>query len=129
MTVRAFAGERIYYYNCHRNGGNDFAWYSNNLPGGITSEIITSDSNPFLDHLWLSISVQFSSKMKMRNVPILPQHYAKTSQVPETMALAFAAFILFMKTKQTGENKYEGHANGKSYIVQDDNVALFAEAK
>jgi len=25
-------GERIYYYNCHREGGNDYTWYSNNLP-------------------------------------------------------------------------------------------------
>jgi len=28
-------GERIYYYNCHRSGGNDFAWYANNLPAGV----------------------------------------------------------------------------------------------
>jgi len=24
-------GRRIYYYNCHRAGGKDFAWYANNL--------------------------------------------------------------------------------------------------
>ncbi len=24
-------GERIYYYNCHRSGGKDFTWYSDNL--------------------------------------------------------------------------------------------------
>ena len=28
-------GERIYYYNCRREGGNDFAWYKNNLPEGV----------------------------------------------------------------------------------------------
>lgn len=28
-------GERIYYYNCHREGGNDFSWYQNHLPGGV----------------------------------------------------------------------------------------------
>jgi pectinesterase len=28
-------GHRVYYYNCHREGGNDFAWYKNNLPAGI----------------------------------------------------------------------------------------------
>ena len=93
----------------------------------FASSVIDRFSNPFLDHQWLSISVQFSSKMKSRNIPILLRHYGKTSQVPERMALGFATFILFMKTKKTGENKYEGHANGKSYIVQDDNVAWFAE--
>ncbi len=90
-------------------------------------KVIDRFRNPFLDHQWLSISVQFSSKMKMRNVPILLKHYEKSKQVPENMALGFACFLLFMKTKKTGDNKYEGHANGKNYTVQDDNVAWFAE--
>ncbi len=34
-------GKRIYYYNCHREGGNDFSWYSNNLPAGIKASDIT----------------------------------------------------------------------------------------
>jgi pectinesterase len=29
-------GHRVYYYNCHREGGNDFKWYTNNLPAGLT---------------------------------------------------------------------------------------------
>jgi pectinesterase len=28
-------GHRVYYYNCHREGGNDFKWYRNNLPEGV----------------------------------------------------------------------------------------------
>ena len=35
-------GERIYYYNCHRDGGNDFTWYSNNLPETIKPVDITT---------------------------------------------------------------------------------------
>lgn len=34
-------GERIYYYNCHRDGGNDYTWYSNNLPATIKPADIT----------------------------------------------------------------------------------------
>lgn len=34
-------GERIYYYNCQREGGNDFIWYSNNLPDGVMATDIT----------------------------------------------------------------------------------------
>jgi pectinesterase len=33
-------GHRVYYYNCHREGGNDFAWYTNNLPGNIKADDI-----------------------------------------------------------------------------------------
>ena len=34
-------GRRVYYYNCHREGGNDFSWYSNNLPAGLKETDIT----------------------------------------------------------------------------------------
>jgi pectinesterase len=33
-------GHRVYYYNCHREGGNDFAWYGNNLPAGLKANEI-----------------------------------------------------------------------------------------
>jgi pectinesterase len=34
-------GERIYYYNCHRSKGTDFAWHGDNLPAGIAAADIT----------------------------------------------------------------------------------------
>ncbi len=34
-------GHRVYYYDCKREGGNDFTWYKNNLPAGIAATAIT----------------------------------------------------------------------------------------
>lgn len=34
-------GHRTYYYNCHREGGNDYTWYKNNLPAGVNITDIT----------------------------------------------------------------------------------------
>ncbi len=34
-------GHRVFYYNCRREGGNDFKWYSNNLPANTKSTDIT----------------------------------------------------------------------------------------
>jgi pectinesterase len=34
-------GRRIYYYNCHREGGNEYSWYGNNLPAGLKAGDIT----------------------------------------------------------------------------------------
>lgn len=28
-------GERVYYFNCSREGGNDFKWYADNLPASV----------------------------------------------------------------------------------------------
>lgn len=33
-------GHRVYYYNCHREGGKDFAWYADNLPAGLQAKEI-----------------------------------------------------------------------------------------
>lgn len=63
----------------------------------------------------------------MRNVPLLLKHYSKTNQVPEYMALGFAAFLLFLKCSKNDKGQYEGMANGTSYIIQDDNAAYFAD--
>jgi pectinesterase len=34
-------GHRVYYYDCHREGGNDFKWHSDQLPAGIKASDIT----------------------------------------------------------------------------------------
>lgn len=34
-------GHRVYYYNCHRKSGNDFAWHKNNLPEGVNIKDIS----------------------------------------------------------------------------------------
>jgi pectinesterase len=34
-------GRRIYYAGCHKKDGNDFAWFRDNLPAGITQKNIT----------------------------------------------------------------------------------------
>lgn len=33
-------GERVYFFNCRRDGGKDFPWYSNNLPVTVSRETI-----------------------------------------------------------------------------------------
>ncbi|HVT87068.1 MAG TPA: tagaturonate reductase [Chitinophagaceae bacterium] len=83
--------------------------------------------NPYIEHRWLSISVQYSSKMKMRTVPLLTQYYGKTKRVPELMALGFAGYLLFMKCHGNKKGGYSGIFNGKEYTVQDDHAAYFAD--
>ena len=56
--------------------------------------------NPFLDHRWLTISMQYSEKMKQRTIPLLIKHYNKYPETPRHMALGFAGFLLFMKCRK-----------------------------
>ncbi|HEV9036976.1 MAG TPA: tagaturonate reductase [Puia sp.] len=69
--------------------------------------------NPQLQHQWLSITMQYSSKMRMRVVPVLLRHYQRHSEPPANMALGFAAFLLFMR--------------GGTHPVNDDRAGYFAQ--
>jgi tagaturonate reductase len=64
--------------------------------------------NPSLEHPWLSIAVQFTSKMRMRNVPLIIKHYNRSKTPPDHMALGFAGYLLFM--------------NGEEYRITDDHA-------
>ncbi len=56
--------------------------------------------NPHLQHQWMSITMQYSSKMKSRVVPVLLEHYKRHSEAPVHISLGFAAFLLFMRTEK-----------------------------
>jgi len=81
--------------------------------------------NPHLAHQWISITMQYTSKMKMRNVPVLLRHYSRTQEAPQLMALGFAAYLLFMRSEQTAEGEYKGTANGQVYTITDDHAGWY----
>lgn len=81
--------------------------------------------NPFIDHQWQSITVQVTSKMKMRNLPLLVQHFSNSDQVPMHMAAGFAAFLLYMKVSSAEGGKFYGTRNGEAYEIKDDSAAYF----
>jgi tagaturonate reductase len=84
--------------------------------------------NPYIDHQWLSITVQNTSKMKMRNVPLLLRHYELNDGAPMYMATGFAGFLLFMKATKKQGGKYYGQRNGLDYEIKDDSAEYFYEA-
>jgi len=82
-------------------------------------------SNPFIDHQWQSITVQYTSKMRMRNVPLLEKHFELSNTVPMHMATGFAAYLLYMKVTRKAGNKYFGTRNAEEYEIKDDSAEYF----
>lgn len=86
--------------------------------------VIDRFRNPALDHQWLAITMQFSSKLKMRTQPLLHNHYKNNQTVPQLIALGYAAHILFMRcTEENGS--YWGVLNGKKYQIKDDQANMY----
>jgi tagaturonate reductase len=101
---------------------------SSELKHDFAAKVLDRFRNPHIEHLWISISAQYSLKIKMRVLPVLLQHYRNSSEVPEFIATGFAAFLRFMKVQKNTKGEYIGHNNGVEYRVTDDNAAIFAEA-
>ncbi|MBK5270205.1 MAG: tagaturonate reductase, partial [Bacteroidia bacterium] len=93
----------------------------------FANKVLDRFRNPFLQHKWLSICLNYTSKMRMRNISLLERYYSKTGSIPASMALGFAGFILFMKGSKGNDGKYYGEAKGGSYLIEDENAAWFAE--
>ncbi len=83
--------------------------------------------NPFLNHKLLDISVQYTTKMKMRNIPILLQYYKEFGKAPELFAMGFAAYLQFMKAEKEVNGTYYGESNGAYYPINCNFAPYFYE--
>lgn len=81
--------------------------------------------NPYIQHKWISITMNYSAKMKLRCIPMLINHYLKSDQVPELFAMGFAAYIAFMKPVIIKGDEYFGLHQEQEYPIQDDMAPEF----
>ena len=93
----------------------------------FASSVLERFRNPYLDHKWLDITLQFSSKMKLRNIPVLLKHFEMTDHTPDHMALGFAAYLLFMKSERNEKGQFVGNWDQNEYLIQDEYAAYFYE--
>lgn len=89
------------------------------------NQVLDRFRNPFLEHRWLSITINYSSKMAMRNIPTLLHFYSTQKRVPQHFALGFAAYLLFMKAVKIENGVYYGHTEGGGYYPITDEMASY----
>ncbi len=93
----------------------------------FAKNVIDRFRNPHIEHKWISITLNYTDKMKMRNVPLIIKHYEHHHEAPKLIALGFAAYILFMKVVKEDGGKYYGEYNKESYLIQDPSAPYFYE--
>ncbi|MFI5154915.1 MAG: tagaturonate reductase [Chitinophagales bacterium] len=94
----------------------------------FADQVLDRYRNPYLEHRWLSITMQYSSKMRMRDLPLLMEYLARFKGVPKRMTLGWAAHILFMRSSMGKDQQYYGEIGGKNYLVQDNQAVVYAAA-
>ncbi|TGD82532.1 tagaturonate reductase [Hymenobacter wooponensis] len=90
-------------------------------------QVLDRFRNPAIEHRWLAITMNYTAKMHMRNVPTLLHYYKQLGAVPHYMALGFAAYLLFMRGTHQEEQVWYGEANGQAYPIQDEKADYFAD--
>ena len=89
------------------------------------SKVLDRFRNPHINHYWKNITLNYSSKLKMRCLPLLMNYYKKNDMVPELFALGFASYLSFMKPVKQSGNEFFGEFNGQSYLIDDEMAGKF----
>jgi tagaturonate reductase len=96
-----------------------------NVAREFGGKVLDRFRNPEIKHQWISISMQYSLKMKSRCIPVLLTHFKKFGTVPELFTTGFAAFLAFMRPVEKAGDKFFGQINDRRYQLQDDMAGLF----
>ncbi|UAY50605.1 tagaturonate reductase [Ferruginibacter albus] len=89
----------------------------------FATKVLDRFRNPNIEHQWISITMNYTSKLEMRVLPVLQQYYKLFNAVPEHFALGFAAYMLFNKPVKKEGDVYYGELNGVAYPIKDDKAA------
>src|SRR5690606_20357123 len=69
----------------------------------FAESVIDRFSNPNLNPQWSSIGMNYSAKMRMRNLATLIRHFQRHSNTPQYMALGFAGYQQSMGTEASDQ--------------------------
>jgi tagaturonate reductase len=83
-------------------------------------QVLERFRNPYINHYWKNITLNYTSKMKLRCIPLLINYYKKNNSVPELFAMGFASYIYFMKAVKQDGNEFFGEFNGNFYLINDE---------
>ncbi|PZP47590.1 MAG: altronate oxidoreductase [Pseudopedobacter saltans] len=64
----------------------------------FSNSVLDRFSNPFLEHKWLSIAVNYTEKFKLRCIPILEKWFNQYQSIPQIFSLGFAAYLQLLSS-------------------------------
>lgn len=85
----------------------------------FAKSVVDRFSNPSLEHQWQAITLNYTSKLQMRNMPLIRRYYALKNEVPQLTALGVAAYIVLMNVTKNGAD-YVAQVKDKTFTVQDE---------
>lgn len=90
----------------------------------FTGQVLDRFRNPFIRHYWISISANYTLKLKLRVVPMLLRYYENFNSIPAYISFGFAAYLLFMRSEER-ETHFYGLSDNKAYKIDEEYAAYY----
>jgi len=90
----------------------------------FAEKILERFSNPFIDHKWLDISLNSTSKFKTRVLPSLVKYIKLNNKLPEKLVFSLASLITFYNGTEIRDNQLVAYRDNQEYLIKDDIDAL-----
>lgn len=97
------------------------------LAEDFADSVLDRFRNPFIQHQWIAIAQQYTTKIITRVLPLLKEYYNLYNQVPEHIAKGFAAYLVLMSKVVKKDDGYYVQYNGVSYPFKDDKAEQVIE--
>jgi tagaturonate reductase len=100
--------------------------YDSDEATAFAESVMERFTNPFIEHKWINIALNYTQKMAFRNIANIRRYYEKMQQVPQYMALGFAYYIRFMQVhEKTGQHIFYGKLMDNRYAINDPEAGEF----
>lgn len=85
-----------------------------------SESVLLRFKNPFIEHQWESILLNYSSKLKIRVIPLLKTYYLRYGTIPEHIAEGFAGYLALSIPDQMENGHYFKRVGEKKIRLQDE---------
>ncbi|MBK8518242.1 MAG: tagaturonate reductase [Saprospiraceae bacterium] len=82
-------------------------------------------ANPFIEHHWSSITLNFTTKMKIRVIPLIDMFVSNHGKLPEKMCYGFAAYLRFSIPDNQIGDQYFITIDNAEFLIKDQYADYF----
>lgn len=83
----------------------------------FSNNVLERFSNPYIQHKWINIALNFEEKMHMRNAYLMDTYIKSHSQPAKYMSMGFAAFVVYMEQIQQKNILVEDYCKDSSFAI------------
>ena len=95
----------------------------------FSNKVLERFANPYIEHKWISIAMNFEEKMKMRNSFLMDRFAEQNAIAAKCMSIGFAAFVVYMQEAQQKTIEVQDYCTHPQFIEAVHNWILLIKEK